>query len=175
MTRRRWTMLAMVALVCACEADRVRPSGSRILDSSCRDRPCATTGSARRITGPTEDTTAYRMGPGKGTVTVPLFLPAGQVMNHIEVLIEGHGQASTRLVPRGEDGGVSGAGGSSSAGSPTTGVILIPEEYDWVSVGTVQGTTLQFDLTIEVDAGSHLDFADVRYSTEDIDPGCGST
>ena len=96
-TRRRQRVLLVLVVVCAgcldlelLDFDRSRPSDPRLLDRACRGGECTTEGRARAVGGITADAIAYEIGPGAGSVTIPLE-PLDGVDFVIELLMVGNG------------------------------------------------------------------------------------
>jgi hypothetical protein len=89
-------VLVVIAALLACAT----PTPERLLDEACRDKQCATTGSARETTGLTADSIGFELGPGPGSVTIPggrLQFASGQ----LELLVKGSGSVVVTVGPPG--------------------------------------------------------------------------
>lgn len=159
---RRPVMLALVvALVwsAGCTMDLGSKPDVRALDSMCQGNACVTTGSARRTTGITADSVGYQLGPGAGSLRIPVDGQAGG----LSVLVRGKGNFYLSLV------------GCSSC-SPESREAT--SDYRWVDLYSVEDGGIDgydaapyvgaepppqytIELSVEGD-GSHIDIADLK-------------
>lgn len=152
----RWGRRAMLCAFAAalsffaCGGDpEVKHSQSRLLDDACTVGSCPLTGSARRTSGITPDSSGFQLGPGSGSVTIPIALPSGYDNQLIEVLVAGTGNArvgasliqlspSPRWVP------VDRSTQPSSSGTPEAVSVGVDTDGSVLSLYDVRATSFQY-------------------------------
>jgi hypothetical protein len=163
-------LLAAVSLIGACIGPLdfgATPSASRLLDESCGEGACTTTGNARATSGPTADSVGFRLARGGASVTIPLasVSRAGDTEFTIEVLASGAGALRAR-----------GLSGCCEGGSDV--VVGIPASYEWVSVGAGSvaadsaGTFSGIVVQLATAADSEAEIADIRLRTHESYASC---
>jgi len=80
-------VLVLIAALLACAT----PTPERLLDQTCREGRCKTTGSARETSGLTADSIGYELGPGPGSVTITVPGHNASTSADLEVLVKGSG------------------------------------------------------------------------------------
>ncbi len=162
-------LFSALAVAGACSSNvESRP---RLLDESCGGGECTTSGAARQTTGLTADSLGYELGPGPAKLTIPLqsFSDPNHDAFDAEVLLEGHGTITGRLL-QGDNCGTSPC---DVVDEHTT---VVPRQYDWVRVGTFVSsssgtqTFKNFFIEVEIDdqhSSSELQLADIRYDSFD--------
>jgi hypothetical protein len=73
----------------------------RFLDQACGEKQCKTTGSARETSGLTSDSIGFELGPGPGSVTIAVDVPAGTFPGRFELLVRGSGSLVVTVAPAG--------------------------------------------------------------------------
>ena len=125
----------------------------RSLDSMCQGDACTTMGSTRKTSGPTADSIGYRLGPGLGTLDIPV----DSGIAGLSVLVRGSGHFHATL--------------SDCTGCPRLSY-AVGADYAWVDlIAHDAGSAQSYDaglssypgieLSVD-DDGSHVDLADVR-------------
>lgn len=154
-------MLAGLFVCTACSFDLFsdpEPDDPRLLDRACPNvDDCEVTGAAQRTTGITEDSVGYRLGPGDGSLTIPLQ-PTGVGPDFVfEILVAGEGSAQL-----------------SSSGLGISESIELPSSYDWRRItGTIaSGASSDQELTIAVTGESRAELADIRAKGLDYPVSC---
>jgi hypothetical protein len=162
-------LVSALAVAGACTSNvESRP---RLLDESCGGGECATSGAALQTTGLTADSIGYKLGAGPARLTIPLqsFSDLNHDAFNAEVLVEGHGTITGRLL----QGDCDGIGPCDVVDEHT---LVLPRQYDWVRVGTFVSSSSgtqsfkDFFIQIEIDdqhASSELELADIRYDSFD--------
>lgn len=166
----RRTRALVIALVVtasgACSSDV--ESQTRLIDVACRGGGCQTSGSGKQTSGITSGSIGFRVGPGPGTVTIPIpdFSEPGDDSFEAQVLVRGNGSFKARLDQL-DCGSGSGVCTSKLIDSSTQ---VARDEYEWLSVGIVnnandpvfEGFRVQLEVTSDT---AELQVADVRYDS----------
>ncbi len=142
--------------------DHPGPRDPRLLDRACdNDDSCGTAGNAQRTTGITEDSVGYRLGPGSGSLRVPLERKGMGDDFTLELLVAGNGNAEISLEQT----------------NVVKQSLSLSDEYEWAEVeGRFSSYSYdpsgQVELTIQVDNDSKLDLADLRAKNLDYVSSC---
>lgn len=157
--RRRRVWLALAVLACsACSGfldfEDPKSDDPRLLDRACEsEEGCKTEGNAELTTGITSDSVGVRLGPGGGSVVVPLVVAEGAGEAEVEVLAAGRG--SLRVT-------------SSALG--VSKLFELRSDYAWYGVtGTASGDPA---LDLSVEGEDQAEIADIRAKGLDFPPSC---
>jgi hypothetical protein len=160
----RRVVVSVLACLAACSGESGPPNADapRLLDRACAlPEDCSTLGSAQRTTGITGDSVGYRIGPGWGSLTIPLQRDdIARPDFALDLLVAGSGTLDVALP---------------SAGFDQT--VDVPASYDWVTVGgtfpsSAAGADGGVDLTVSVNDGSRAEIADLRGDNLDYVHAC---
>ncbi len=124
----------------------------RLLDQTCTEQRCQTTGSAHETSGLTGDSLGFEIGPGPGSVAIPVHhnvLTDGP----LELLLKGSGSLVVTIGPE----------GCTNCSSQS---IELNQGWTWESAGPISGFGLDganFTLVVEtLDDTSHAQLLDFR-------------
>lgn len=124
------------------------PGDPRLLDRACSgsDR-CTTSGKARRTTGITADSVGFELGPGGGSVVIPLLADSSSDEVSVEVLVAGSGKVDV-----------------SSSELSASDSFTLSDDYEWFQVGgAISGSSSgSVKLRVGVTGDSRAELVDIR-------------
>lgn len=145
--RRRRVWLALSVGVCSACFDfgDPAPEDPRLLDRACESSDdCKTSGKARKTTGITADSLGFELGPGGGSVTIPLRAEGGGDQVSVEVLVAGTGQVEV-----------------SSSELSASESFTLGDDHEWFPLAGVASST-SVTLRVSVTGDSRAELVDIR-------------
>lgn len=128
--------------------DDPAPGDPRLLDRACASATaCTTSGKARRTTGITDDSVGFELGPGGGSVTIPLVADSSSDEVLVEVLVAGSGKVDV-----------------SSSELSASDSFTLSGDYEWFPVGGVisGASSGSVKLRVGVTGDSRAELVDIR-------------
>jgi hypothetical protein len=137
-------LLIVILALLACAT----PTPERLLDRTCGEGQCETSGSARETSGLTSDSVGFELGPGPGSVTIDVAVPDGDLSRSLELLLKGSGSVVVTVSP--------------ACTGCSSGAIELHDEWRW-EAAAVTIPNQRFTVVIEtLDDTSHAKLLDLR-------------